>query len=126
MLFRKSVSNFIVPKNFTELQVNYTKLEAQYFLSLIKNESTNGFLNISSPTYTSIYSVDIDSDKLSERSNSSSSTLYSKSSSLYTSVNENKTNDSHSSSKRSFSNVDICDNKVQNYSHKKICIKLDT
>jgi len=109
MLFRKTVPNFIVPKNFTELQVNYTKLEAQYFLSLIKNESFNG----------SIYSIDIDSDELLP------SMLYYKSSnSCNSKTKEISESVIHQSSKRDFSNTN--NNNIQNYSHKRICIKLDS
>ena len=115
MLFRKTVPNFIVPKNFTELQVNYTKLEAQYFLSLIKNESFNG----------SIYSIDIDSDELFEKSNSLPSMLYYKSSnSCNSKTKEISESVIHQSSKRDFSNTN--NNNIQNYSHKRICIKLDS
>jgi len=125
-LFRKTVLNFIVPKNFTELQVNYTKLETQYFLSLIKNETFNESVLFSSIPYSSIYSIDIDSDGLSEKSNSSTSTLYYKSPISNTSqTDEISKNILPQSSKRSLV-TDICDNSLENNSHKRICIKLDS
>ncbi|ORX82786.1 hypothetical protein BCR32DRAFT_278621 [Anaeromyces robustus] len=127
MLFRKTVSNFIVPKNFNKLQVDYTKLEAQYFLSLIKNENTIDSFNFPSPSYSSIYSIEIDSDEISEKSYSSCSTLYCKSPSLFSTTNEKeKSLSTITYVKRCLSNTDICDNSIENSSHKKICIKSTT
>jgi len=128
MLFRKSVSNFIVPKNFTELQVNYTRQEAQYFINLIKNEALNEPSScFSSPTFSSIYSIDIESEDISENSDTSSSTLYCKSPSLFSPVNNDFTiNDSRQSSKRSFNNSEICSNSFENYSNKRLRIKLES
>ncbi|ORX47873.1 hypothetical protein BCR36DRAFT_413400 [Piromyces finnis] len=121
MLFRKSVSNFIVPKNFTELQVNYTKQEAQYFINLIKNESLN---EISSPysslSYSSIYSIDIDSEDISEKNDITSLNLYSP-------INKEVTlNVSHLPPKRSFNNSNIYDNNFDNYSNKRPRIILES
>ncbi|OUM66732.1 hypothetical protein PIROE2DRAFT_5940 [Piromyces sp. E2] len=128
MLFRKSVSNFIVPKNFTELQVNYTKQEAQYFINLIKNESLNESSScFPSPTFSSIYSIDIESEELSENSDASSSTLYCKSPNLFSPIDKDFSNNIFNlSSKRSFNNSDICDNNFENYSNKRLRIKLES